>query len=222
MSDIDKVLGFVFPSARCGWRLMSKNIISPILVGTYGNSILYTLELLAVIQYYSTSKHNNQDSRLFQAMVYFTFVVDTVSTVVNYACVYFVCDQIAIFFILIWRVHFLQYTVTYWGTIFVCFCLCFDGIPIILHCRRRCSFPRNKILAMCCLVRNNFHFRDDCAMFLSLWLLEDVSHFAFASRSAVKSSLWSLRSKNKYVTSLLILFVLAEVCLSPFSIRNMF
>jgi hypothetical protein len=80
---------------------MSKNIVSTILVGTYGNSILYTLELLAVVQYYSTSKHNNQDSRLLQAMVYFTFVVDTVSTLVNYACVYFVCDQIAIFFILI-------------------------------------------------------------------------------------------------------------------------
>jgi hypothetical protein len=75
---------------------MSKNIVSTILVGTYGNSILYTLELLAIVQYYSTSKHNNQDSRLFQALVYFTFVVDTVSTVVNYACVYFVCDQIAI------------------------------------------------------------------------------------------------------------------------------
>ena len=75
---------------------MSTNIVSTGLVGTYGNSILYTLELLAIVQYYSTSKHNNQDSRLFQALVYFTFVVDTVSTVVNYACVYFVCDQIAI------------------------------------------------------------------------------------------------------------------------------
>ena len=80
---------------------MSTNIVSTGLVGTYGNSILYTLELLAIIQYYSTSKHNYQDSRLLQAMVYFTFVVDTVSTVVDYACVYFVCDQIAIFFILI-------------------------------------------------------------------------------------------------------------------------
>ena len=123
MSGIDKLLGFVFRSAFCGWWLMSNNIVSTILVGTYGNSILYTLELLAVIQYYSTSKHNNQDPRLLQAMVYFTFVVDTVSTLVNYACVYFVCDQIAIFFILIWRVHFLQYTITCWGTILSVFVL---------------------------------------------------------------------------------------------------
>ena len=64
---------------------------SGLLVGTYGNSILYTLELVAVIQYYSVSKRS-QDSLLFQAMVYFTFVVDTVSTIA--ACTYFylVCN----------------------------------------------------------------------------------------------------------------------------------
>jgi hypothetical protein len=50
--------------------------------------MLYTLELVAVIQYY---KHN-QDSRLFNAMVYFTFVVDTVSTMAACACVYLVCN----------------------------------------------------------------------------------------------------------------------------------
>ena len=37
------------------------------------------------------------------------------------------------------------------------------------------------------LVRNTFHFRDDCAMFLSLSLLEAVSHFSFASRLLLKA-----------------------------------
>jgi len=61
-------------------------------VGTYANSILYTLELVAVIRYYQASKFKrNQDSPLLQAMVYFTFVVDTVSTISSYASVYLVC-----------------------------------------------------------------------------------------------------------------------------------
>jgi len=60
-------------------------------VGTYANSILYTLELLAVIQFYSASKRND-DSPRFQAVVYFMFVVDTVCTVANYANVYLVCN----------------------------------------------------------------------------------------------------------------------------------
>jgi len=64
---------------------------SGLLVGTYGNSILYTLELVAVIQYYSVSKRS-QDSLLFHAMVYFTFAVDTVSTISACACVYLVCN----------------------------------------------------------------------------------------------------------------------------------
>jgi len=69
---------------------MSTNSSAP-LVGSYANSILYALELLAVIRYYSVSKHK-QDSLLFQAMIYFTFVVDTVSTVLIYATVYLVCN----------------------------------------------------------------------------------------------------------------------------------
>ena len=61
---------------------------SGLLVGTYGNLIMYTLELVAVIQYYK----RNQDSRLFHAMVYFTFAVDTVSTMAVCACIYLVCN----------------------------------------------------------------------------------------------------------------------------------
>jgi hypothetical protein len=65
---------------------------SALLVGTYVNSILYTLEILAVVRYYSTSKHNH-DSGLFQAMIYFTFLLDTVCTISTYACVYLVCKS---------------------------------------------------------------------------------------------------------------------------------
>jgi hypothetical protein len=64
---------------------------SPYLVGTYVNSILYTLEGVAVIQYYRASRRN-QDPLLLQVMVYFTFLADTVSTVSTYATVYLVCN----------------------------------------------------------------------------------------------------------------------------------
>jgi hypothetical protein len=61
------------------------------LVCTYGNLILYTLELVAVIQYYySVSKH--KDSLLVQAMVYFTFLEDTACTAANCAGIYLVCN----------------------------------------------------------------------------------------------------------------------------------
>jgi len=69
-------------------------VLGGLLVGSYANSILYTLELVAVIQYYK----RNQDSRLFHAMVYSTFVVDTVSTMAACACVYL-------------------YTITHWGDV---------------------------------------------------------------------------------------------------------
>jgi len=65
------------------------NTFSGLLVGTYSNSIPYTLELVAVIQ----ASKRNQDSPLFQAMVYFTFVVDTVSTISSYTSVYLACKQ---------------------------------------------------------------------------------------------------------------------------------
>jgi len=59
--------------------------------------ILYTLELVAVIRYYSISKRS-QDSLLFHAMVYCTFVVDTVSTIAACVCIYL-------------------YTITHWGDV---------------------------------------------------------------------------------------------------------
>ena len=75
-------------------------LFSGFLVGTYANSILYTLEGIAVIQYYSASKHR-RDSLLLQAMVYFTFVVDSVSTISSYASVYLVCNWLFVFSTLI-------------------------------------------------------------------------------------------------------------------------
>jgi len=71
---------------------MTDQHVSPLLIGAYVNSIMYTLEGIAVIQYYLATKHN-QDSLLFQVMVYFTFVVDTVSTCVTCVFVYLVCNQ---------------------------------------------------------------------------------------------------------------------------------
>jgi hypothetical protein len=59
-------------------------VLGGILVGSYANLILYTLELVAVIRYYK----RNQDSRLFHAMIFFTFVVDTASTISTCTCVY--------------------------------------------------------------------------------------------------------------------------------------
>lgn len=64
---------------------------SGLLVGTYGNSILYTLELVAIVRYYTASKRH-QDSLPLQAVVYFTFIVDTISTIATYASVYLVCN----------------------------------------------------------------------------------------------------------------------------------
>jgi len=92
MDILDKLLGFVFLSLHVVRdNLPTWTLVSGPLVGTYANSILYTLEVIAVIQYYLTTKHN-QDSLLLQAVVYVMFVVDTVSTISAYASVYLVCN----------------------------------------------------------------------------------------------------------------------------------
>jgi len=66
-------------------------LVSGPLVGTYANSILYTLEVIAVIRYNSITERN-RDSLLLQTVVYFTLVVDTVSTISTYVSVYLVCN----------------------------------------------------------------------------------------------------------------------------------
>jgi hypothetical protein len=75
------------------WRLMYNltKSLSPLLVGTYVNSILYAVELLAVIQYHSTSKAKH-DSFLLRSMVYTMFILDTASTFATCSVVYLVCD----------------------------------------------------------------------------------------------------------------------------------
>jgi hypothetical protein len=64
---------------------------SALLIGTYGNSILYAVELLAVIHYRSTSRAKH-DSFLLRGMVYSMLLVDTANTVATYSSVYLVCD----------------------------------------------------------------------------------------------------------------------------------
>jgi len=97
MGLLDKVLGFVFlPVLVVVDHWPARPLISGILVGSYANLILYTLELVAVIRYYK----RNQDSRLFHAMIFFTFVVDTASTISTCTCVYSVCNQSRLFSIL--------------------------------------------------------------------------------------------------------------------------
>jgi hypothetical protein len=66
-------------------------LLGPLLVGSYANSVLYTLEIVAVIQYYSASKAHGRpgrDSVLLQAMIYLAFISDAVSTLAAYALFY--------------------------------------------------------------------------------------------------------------------------------------
>jgi hypothetical protein len=91
--------------------------LSAILVGSYANSILYTLEVLAVIQYHLARKHN-RDSLPFQAMVYFTLFVDTASTFSTCALVYLVGSLIVSLCISSLIVNpTLQYMITFHGTV---------------------------------------------------------------------------------------------------------
>ena len=92
MADLDKLLGFVVLSVQVLFDdLPAWMLVSGPLVGTYANSILYTLEVIAVIRYNSITERN-RDSLLLQAVVYFTLVVDTVSTISTYVSVYLVCN----------------------------------------------------------------------------------------------------------------------------------
>jgi len=89
---VDKVLRSVALSVHVVVDdLPAWTLVSGLVVGSYANSILYILEVVTVIQYYSATKRK-QDTRLFQAMVYFTFLVDTVSTISSYVTVYLVCN----------------------------------------------------------------------------------------------------------------------------------
>jgi hypothetical protein len=84
-----------------------------LLVGSYGNLVLYIIEVYAVIQYRSTSKKHKQDTLLLQVMVYFAFLCDTVCTVDTFAGVYL-------------------YTITHWGDIDYLFKINWQPGPSIL------------------------------------------------------------------------------------------
>jgi hypothetical protein len=152
---------------------MTDELVSALLVGTYGNSILYTLEVLAVIRYYSTSKHNH-DSGLFQAMIYFTFLLDTVCTISTYACVYLVCKSSSSFRSNLMNLYFIYSTPSLIGVWF--FIASFSWLVSMFRLRyRRCQLPSKAILAIYRLEHNNRYFCGDCAVFLNLSVLEVVS-----------------------------------------------
>jgi hypothetical protein len=81
-------------------------------------------------------------------------------------------------------------------------------------CYRRCQLPRKATRANRCLICNMWHFRDGCAMFLDFSLLEAVRHFCFHLEVCCSNHTVMLRSQNNYITSVLILFMLASVCQS--------
>jgi hypothetical protein len=81
-------------------------------------------------------------------------------------------------------------------------------------CYRRRQFPPEAIMGRHCLICNIYHFGDDCAMFLNFSLLEAVCHFCFNLNVRRSNHTVMLRSQNNYITSVLILFMLASVCQS--------
>jgi len=78
---------------------------------------------------------------------------------------------------------------------------------------RRHQFRQCPILAISCLTSTKWHYWDDCTLFFNLSLLEDVSHFCFHHK-VCRSKQTLYRSQNHYVTSVLVLFMLAAVCRS--------
>jgi len=86
-----------------------------------------------------------------------------------------------------------------------------DNVSMSLLCYRRCQLRQWGILARHCFVRNKRHFCDNCAMFLNLSLLENVSPCCFHLKVYCSMHTPMRRSKNNYVTSVLILFMFAAV-----------
>jgi hypothetical protein len=66
---------------------------SPLLVGSYVNMMLYTMECVCLWRYYSHSRHKT-DGFLLKTMVYFVFTVDTLGTLAACSAVYLVCNSL--------------------------------------------------------------------------------------------------------------------------------
>ncbi|KAJ7205482.1 hypothetical protein GGX14DRAFT_568820 [Mycena pura] len=65
---------------------MSLDIVTgPLLIGTWANSLLYTAELFEIKYYFS---HFRNDEWKLKTLVIVAFLIDTVSTLGDYACVY--------------------------------------------------------------------------------------------------------------------------------------
>jgi len=96
MGLLDKILGFEFRSVRIVIDQLTSTLFSTFLVGSYLNSILYTLEIITVIRYYSARNESN-DSLQLRAVVYFVLFFDTISTFLGYAAVYLVCSSEVVF-----------------------------------------------------------------------------------------------------------------------------
>ncbi|KAJ7883077.1 hypothetical protein B0H13DRAFT_2047280 [Mycena leptocephala] len=60
-------------------------ITGALLIGTWANSLLYTAEFMQAMYYFSHFKH---DGWKLKTLVAVAFLIDTVSTVVDYVCVY--------------------------------------------------------------------------------------------------------------------------------------
>jgi hypothetical protein len=65
------------------------------LVGADANMILFTMEIVALVKYCTTS--SSRDSFKLQAMVYVMFIADTVSTICGCASVYLVSGGRVVF-----------------------------------------------------------------------------------------------------------------------------
>jgi hypothetical protein len=100
------------------------------------------------------------------------------------------------------------------GVRFLSFFIFSDRVSMFPLCYRRCQLPRKATLANRRLICNMWHFRDGCAMFLDFSLLEAVRHFCFHLEVSCSNHTVMLRSQNNYITSVLILFMLAAVCQS--------
>jgi hypothetical protein len=76
---------------------------------------------------------------------------------------------------------------------------------------RRCHLPPKAILAQHCLAHREWNYGHDCAKFLNLSLLEAVSKISITLKVYCSKHTLMPRSKNFYITPILILSMLAAV-----------
>jgi len=92
---------------------------------------------------------------------------------------------------------------------FISFC---RRVSMSYSATRGYHLPPRAILASHCLPRNKRDLSDDRAEFLNFSLLDDVSHLCFHLKVCCSTKTLMRRSKNKYITVVLTLLMLASVC----------